>query len=184
MRLKYPKLSLLVLIIVISYAIFSNPFVKQYFSNLGDKGYTGAFLAGLFYSYGFTGPISAGIFLVLDSSLNIFRAGILGGIGAMIADIFIFIFVRKIFMEEFRMLKEENAVKKISDVINKLTEKKPLRFLRVLIIYALAAFFIGSPLPDEAGIILLAGFTDIKPIPLILVSFVFNTLGILALLSI
>lgn len=181
MRIKYPKISLLILIIIAAYVIFRNPAVNAFFSNLGETGHMGAFIAGLFYSYGFTGPISAGVFLSLDPSINILKAGLLGGFGALIADIIIFLFIKSIFMEEFELLKEEKAITGISKFVNKITEKA--KFVRHLIIYILASILLGSPLPDEAGIIILAGLTEIKPVPFILISFICNTAGILILLS-
>ena len=50
--------------------------------------------------------------------------------------------------------------------------------------YAVAGLIIASPLPDEAGIILLAGLTKIKASILAPISLAMNTLGILILLLI
>jgi uncharacterized membrane protein YdjX (TVP38/TMEM64 family) len=47
----------------------------------------------------------------------------------------------------------------------------------------MAGFFIASPLPDEIGVSLLAGFTRIEEKKFALVSFALNTLGIIVLLA-
>jgi membrane protein DedA with SNARE-associated domain len=79
------------------------------------------------------------------------------------------------------------------DEFKRLEKTKPIMFLRkemkmhfshsaqVHILYALAGLIIASPLPDEAGIIMLAGLTHIKPKIMIAISLIFNALGILIL---
>ena len=48
--------------------------------------------------------------------------------------------------------------------------------------YAFAGILIASPLPDEAGVTMLAGLTKISVKSLALISFILNTLGIIILL--
>jgi hypothetical protein len=50
--------------------------------------------------------------------------------------------------------------------------------------YVLAGILIASPLPDEAGITMLAGFSKISEKAIIGISFVLNTVGIFILLLI
>jgi uncharacterized membrane protein YdjX (TVP38/TMEM64 family) len=49
--------------------------------------------------------------------------------------------------------------------------------------YAFAGILIASPLPDEAGVIMLAGLTKIKTWALAIISIILNTIGILIMLS-
>ena len=65
-----------------------------------------------------------------------------------------------------------------------LIEKKLKHKLKVYLMYAIAGIIIASPLPDEAGIIMLAGLTKIKMHNLAILSFLFNTLGIIIILFI
>jgi uncharacterized membrane protein YdjX (TVP38/TMEM64 family) len=171
MKLKYPKLIGFVLSIILAYIIFSNAYVSSVIHNLGKLGYAGSFIAGMFYTFGFTSPLSSGFFIDLNPT-SIFLAGILGGLGALIGDMFIFSFARKYFKDEFKYLGKEKIFKKIRFKLN------------CFVIYMIAAILIASPLPDEAGITLLAGFTKIRVKTIAIVSIIFNTIGILILLSI
>lgn len=178
LNFRYKKIFLLLLSILASYFIFSNPKVADYVSSLNSFGYLGVFIAGLFFAFGFTSPISAGFFITLNPE-NLWLAGVLGGLGALIGDIIIFKFIRFSFMDEFQRLKKTSIIKKVSMLIDETLGHK----IKVYFIYAFAGIFIASPLPDEAAIIMLAGLTKIKLNILAIISFVMNTAGILILLS-
>jgi len=175
---RYPKLAGLAISIIIAYFIFSNPAVKQWFHGLNSWGYLSAFIAGCLFTFGFTSPLSAGLFIILNPE-NIWLAGILGGFGAMLGDLLIFKIIRFSFMDEFERLKKTKALKEIAYLMEKYLGHK----IKVYLMYAFAGILIASPLPDEAGIMMLAGLTKIKTKPLAVISFVMNTLGILILLS-
>jgi hypothetical protein len=106
MKFKYLKLTAFVALIVIAYFIFKNPVIAGFISNLNSFGNFGALIAGFFYSFGFTSPLSAGFFLTLRTE-NIIFTGAIGGVGAMFADLFIFKFVKISFKDEFERLKKE-----------------------------------------------------------------------------
>jgi hypothetical protein len=176
-NLRYPKLLGLACTILLAYFIFSNAAVQGYVSHLNNWGYFGAFFAGILFTFGFTSPISAGMFLVLNPE-NIWLAGILGGFGAMLGDIFIFQFVRFSFMDEFKRLKKTKILRQTSSLIDNFLGPK----IKVYLMYAFAGIIIASPLPDEAGVLILAGITKIKIGILAILGFILNTLGILLLL--
>ena len=179
MTFKYPKLAGFGIAVVLAYFIFSNPLVSKSISHLGEIGYFGTLIAGIFYTFGFSSPFSAGFFIDLNPS-NILITGIIGGLGAFIGDMLIFRFVKISFKDEFKMLKDEKFIKKTGIIIEKIFGKKAQKF----ILYPIAAILIASPLPDEAGITLLAGLTRIKLSTIAAISIIFNTIGILILLSI
>ena len=108
-KFRYPKLLAFVLIIIAAYFIFSNPTVSNFMLMLNGWGYFGAFISGMFFTLGFTSPISAGFFITLNPE-NIWLAGILGGIGAMLMDLLIFKFIRFSFMDEFKRLKHTKTM--------------------------------------------------------------------------
>ena len=176
-KFRYPKLLAFVLIIIAAYFIFSNPTVSNFMLMLNGWGYFGAFISGMFFTLGFTSPISAGFFITLNPE-NIWLAGILGGIGAMLMDLLIFKFIRFSFMDEFKRLKHTKTMKELNYLIENTFGHK----IKIYLMYALTGFFIASPLPDEAGVIMLAGLTKIKANVLAVISFILNTLGILFLL--
>jgi uncharacterized membrane protein YdjX (TVP38/TMEM64 family) len=168
--MKYSKIAVFIAAIILAYIIFSNSSIGNFISNLGGLGYAGAFIAGIFYTLGFTSPFSAGFFIDLNPA-NIWVMGILGGIGALIGDMLIFGFARMYFKDEFKKLGKEKIFKKLKIRLSN------------SIIYIVAAILIASPLPDEAGITLIAGLTKIRANIFAILGFILNTIGILILLS-
>jgi len=176
MIFKYPKLAGFIVAVALAYIVFSNPSVAEFISGLNSFGYFGSVIAGMFYTFGFTSPFSAGFFIDLNPS-SILLAGILGGIGAMIGDMFIFYIVKGFFKAEFILLSKEKSVLWIGKSSEKLLGKR----LNFYLMHLLAVIFISSPLPDEAGITLLAGLTKIKPAAIAAISVISNTIGIIIL---
>jgi uncharacterized membrane protein YdjX (TVP38/TMEM64 family) len=178
-KFRYPKLALFILCIIFAYIIFRNPDVSNFIKSLGNLGYLGIFIAGMFFTFGFTTPFSVGFFISLNPS-NIWLSGILGGLGALAGDLFIFKFVRMSFMDEFKRLENTKLLKEINHLIASHIKHK----IKVYLLYIFAGILIASPLPDEAGVLVLAGFSHIKIKMFMLISFIFNTSGILIMLLI
>lgn len=176
-RFKYPKLLLLILIVIFTYVLFTQPYFEDSVYVIKNLGYISIFIAGLLFSFGFTTPFAIGIFLSLNPE-NIFLASILGGFGAMISDLFIFKIIKFSFIDEFKLLEKTTSFRTILSLINKNIGHK----IRIYLLYAFVGVIIASPLPDEIGVMMLAGLTSIKIKKLAFISFVFNTLGILILL--
>ncbi|MEM0465724.1 MAG: hypothetical protein QXW97_03430 [Candidatus Pacearchaeota archaeon] len=177
-KFKYPKILILGIIIIIAYYIFRIEAVSNYLSNLGNWGYIGIFIGGLLFSFGFTSPFSVGLFLLINPS-NIWIAGIIGGFGALISDMLIYKLIKISFMDEFKRLKKTKAVRDIEKLIQQSFGKK----IKVYLLYSLAGLLIASPLPDELGIIMIAGITKINFKNLAIISFLLNTIGILIILN-
>lgn len=176
---KYPKIIGLLIVIIFAYIIFRNPDVENFVSNLGALSYFGTFIAGMLFAFGFTAPFAAGFFITLTPG-NILLAGVLGGFGAFISDMIILKLIRFSFEKEFRRLGKTKMAKEVRYLIDTYLGHK----IKLYLLYAFAGIAIASPLPDEAGVILLAGFTKIKIKILAMLSFILNTLGILILLNI
>ncbi|MEK6933600.1 MAG: hypothetical protein AABW75_01865 [Nanoarchaeota archaeon] len=176
-RFKYPKLLLLILIVIFTYILFTQPYFENSVSLIKNLGYFSILIAGILFSFGFTTPLAIGIFLSLNPE-NIFLAAILGGIGAMISDLIIFKIIKFSFINEFKLLEKTTPFRTILSLINKNIGHK----IRIYFLYTVVGIIIASPLPDEIGVTMLAGLTSIKIKKLALISFVFNTLGILILL--
>src|SRR3989338_4465166 len=174
----YPKLTALVICIILAYFLFSNPSTQTYVSHLGSYGYLGVFIAGILFAFGFTAPFSVGFFISLNPS-NIWIAGIIGGLGALMSDLIIFSTIKVSFEDEFKKLRNSKTFVKITRLIERSIKEK----IRIYLMYAFAGILIASPLPDEAGVTMLAGLTKISVKILTIVSFILNTLGILILLT-
>ena len=178
-KFKYLKIFWLIISIIIAYIIFSNSSVNSFVNNLGNLSYLGIFIAGMLFSFGFTSPFAAGFFIILKPS-SIWIASLIGGFGALICDLIIFKIIRFSFMDEFLRLEKTYLFKRI----NRNFEIKFGHKIKIYLMYAFAGIFIASPLPDEIGVIMLAGLSKIKAINLSIISIILNTLGIFVLLNI
>ena len=178
-KYKYTKLILLTITITLAYHIFQNPLISRYLSSLQTLSYLGVFIAGILFVLMFSAPFGIGFFLTLNPA-NIWLAAIIGGFGAMVGDLLIFKFIKVSFEDEFNSVRNLKTFKKISKSIDKHFGEK----IRMYVIYAIVGFVIASPLPDEAGVMMLAGLKKINPIILAFIAFILNSLGILILLRV
>lgn len=178
-KFRYPKLFLLVVFSIISYFIFSNGFVNAWIENLGGFGYWGIFIAGICFSFGFSTPFAIGFLLVSNPS-NILVAAFIGGVGALISDLFIFKMIRFSFMDEFLRLKKSRPIVEV----NKILDSSWIHSVKNYLLFAFAGLVIASPLPDELGVSMLAGLTRIRIGILAVISFIMNSFGIFIMLLI
>ena len=178
-RFHYPKLALLAVMIIFAYVIFSNNFVQQYFSQIGQLSYLGIFLAGLLFSFGFTTPYAIGLFLVINP-VSLPLAALIGGFGAFLSDYLIFKTIKMSFMDEFHELEKTWPIAATERTLKKRLPTKAKTFL----LYVTAGFIFASPLPDELGVTLLAGLSTIKIEKFAILSLISNTIGIAILLLI
>ena len=178
-KIQYPKLIVLLISIITAYILFQAHFFLEFAKVLNSHGYASIFLAGLLFSYGFTSPFAVGFFIELASEVNPFIAAPLAGIGAMLSDLIIFKFIRASFQDEFEKLKLTWFFQKIHQLFdNHLSDK-----LKKYTLWTLAGFLIASPFPDEFGVSLISGFTNINRRIFGAVSYILNTTGIFIILS-
>lgn len=175
----YRKLLILAVLSLFAYFIFRNPDVRGFVSSLGELEYLGVFIGGLLFTFGFTTPFAVGFFIILNPA-NPLLVALIGGIGAVVGDLLIFSLIRFSFMDEFRRLEKTDVVQGIRKEMKMHLSHRA----RLYILYALVGLIIASPLPDEAGVIMLAGLTNIKPKIMIAISFLFSSLGILVMSAI
>jgi predicted membrane protein len=178
-KIKYPKILIFVLAIVLAYILFRNPEINSFISNLGKLGYWGLLIAGILFAFGFTAPFAVGFFLTLNPE-NILIAGIIAGLGATISNIFIFKTIKSSFSDEFEDFKKTKLYKEVYHISHKKLHGK----IKLYLSYVFAGILIASPLPDEMGDAMLAGLTKINIILLALIWFTLSTIGILIILGI
>ena len=170
MKWKYKNTFLLALSLLFFYFISDLEIVRNLIGVLGDWGYFGAFIAGIFFVSIFTVAPSMLAVYFLAQTLNPWEVAIFAGVGAAIGDALIFNFLRDGFFDEIRPLFA--------------FFKKPL-FARVFdspyfiwLLPIFGALVIASPFPDEIGISLM-GLSKIKRWQFLIVSFLLNTTGLL-----
>ncbi|MCX6709948.1 MAG: hypothetical protein NTV63_03300 [Candidatus Woesearchaeota archaeon] len=175
LRIKYPKLILLLLTFVFAYFIFRNNSFQQFHRVIISAGYLGTFLSGVFFAYGFTAAPATAILLILSKEQNIIAAGLIAGLGALIGDLIIFNLIRSSFADEMQELSQER-------IISLLSRKGGVFSKYILMV--VGGFVIASPLPDEIGVYLFAASMSVSQKVFSIFSFVLNTAGILVILLI
>lgn len=176
---KYPKILLLIVISIATYYAFSGEFIQNWLYSINNSGYLYSFLFGGLFTFGFSTPMAIAFF-VSYSPENIILTSIIGGFGAVIADLTIFKFIRFSLMDEFEAIKKEKVFTKFNSIFKlKLSEK-----IKLYLTFLFAGIIIASPLPDEVGVSMLAGLSNINTKMLAILSFIFNSFGIFLMLLI
>ncbi len=171
---RYPNLIILLLTILFAFALFRDHELFYLDTTLSSLGYLGTFFFGVLYTYSFTAAPATAILLILAHSQNIYLTGLIAGFGALIGDLTIFALIRCSFTTELNQLSREKIVRFFTKRINRKFKKWSL--------WIIGGFFLASPLPDEIGIILLAGTTNISAKTFSIISFLLNTFGIFVIL--
>jgi uncharacterized membrane protein YdjX (TVP38/TMEM64 family) len=132
------KTVLIILIVLLTLESYLSGTLQKFFNSLGEYGYIGGFIAGFLYSYGVTTPFAIAAFVVLAKQLDIWLLIILGSLGGLIGEYFIYDFAKKESGKSLRIYK--NKTIKIPEIKSKL-----FRRLSPLI----AGLIIATPIPDE-----------------------------------
>ena len=170
---RYPKFLLLFITFLIAYLLFSSKDYGPFQEFIVGLGYAGTFVAGILFTYGFTSAPATAIFLILAQHQNIYLASAIGGIGALVGDLFIFSFIRQSFADEIARLSREKIVHYFNNKLPGMIKKYTLPVV--------AGFIIASPLPDEIGVAMLAASSVISTKIFSIVSYLLNTAGIMAI---
>ena len=179
-KFPYPKIILFLIITIISYFIFTNPGVISYLDGLEILHTNwGVFIAGILFAFGFTTPLSIGLFLTLNPSSILF-ASIIGALGSLIADLLIFKLIHMSFMDEFKSLERTKPFKFIEYEF----DNNFSAHVRNYLLYIFAGIIFASPLPDEVGVTMLVGLSRINPYIFSIISFLLHAVGIAAILLI
>lgn len=179
-KIKYPKLLLLLLTFIIAVMLFyegkTYPPVHDFIVSLG---YFGIFLCGIFYAYGFTAAPAAAALLVLAKEQNLLFAGLIGGFGALLSDIVIFLFIRSSFIDEIRRFEKEKIIKSIGN-----KGKRIFGHYHKYILPSFAGFLIASPLPTEIGVTLMGSLKRLSIKRFVIMAYLLHTAGIFIILLI
>lgn len=175
----YPKLLLLACSFVASYLLYHWGYFDTLEHSLNSHGYTSAFLGGLLFSFGFTSAFGIAIFAEIAESIDPIIGALLGGAGAFLMDLMIFELVRfSVFHDELHRLRE-GVFSRIRALL--LYDRLPER-LRLYLLWSFAGIIIASPLPDEIGVMLVSGITNIDSKKFSVLCFAMNTVGVLVIL--
>lgn len=169
---KYKNTTLLIISLVVLFFIADSTSVKDFISKIGELGYFGAFIIGIFFVSVFTVVPASIVLLYFARNLDPFLVALFAGLGAMVGDYLIFKFLRDHVFEELSDLFNSLGGSHLSKIFNTPHFAWTLPLMGALIV--------ASPLPDEIGLGLM-GLSRIKTWQVILMTFILNATGILIL---
>lgn len=164
----------LIISLIILFYIADNDAVIKLINQIGDWGYFGAFLVGIFFVSIFTVAPSILVIYYLAKYLNPWEVAVFSGMGAVIGDLLIFKFLKNnLFAEWIGLLKSRHKLK-----IKQIFSTSYFSWLLPII----GAIIIISPFPDELGISLM-GLSQINKWQFAIISFILNALGIFIIIN-
>lgn len=170
---RYKNTTLLVLSLIAIFLLASTDWIKQVIAALGETGYIGAFAMGMFFVSVFTAAPAGVVLFNIADRLHPIETALMAGLGGVVGDYILFRYFKDTVFNELAPLFEKITTHKIA----KLFYTPYFGFLLPII----GMIFIASPGPDEVGIGLL-GLSKIKPWQFLLITFLLNTVGILAII--
>lgn len=179
-RIQYPKLSLLACSFLLAYILYLQGFFDLLPQLLHGHGYISMFIGGLIFTFGFTSPFAVAIFIEMADTVHPILGALVAGLGAVVADMTIFQFIRLSFDDEIHRLKASALATWMKDKLHR--ETVPER-IQQYIAWSIAGILIASPLPDELGVTMLSGLTEIRGKPFAAVCFGLNALGVFLILA-
>ncbi len=178
MHWKHKNLILILLGIAIAFLISRSQVFQHLILGLGNFGYLGAFLAGMFFSSTFTVTIGGLILLNLGKVLPPFPLVLFSALGAVTCDLLI-----------YKLIKDRIAAEivPIYEGLEKLEKKSHLKKIFHTKYFGwtlpvVGALVMVTPLPDELAISLL-GISNIKTLRFLLISLCSHGLGMFLVVS-
>jgi uncharacterized membrane protein YdjX (TVP38/TMEM64 family) len=169
---KHKNLLLFIIGLLLAWFFSQNKWFHDFFVGLGNYGYLSAILAGALFVSTFTMATGALILATLASTLLPIEIILLGGIGAVLFDIFIFHYARKGIDQEIEPIYTQLT----GGHLKKLLHTKYFGWT----LPVLGTLMIITPLPDELGVSLL-GMSKISTEKFIVISWLSHTLGMFLL---
>lgn len=160
---------LLVLSLLLLFLFADSAVVRTVIRQMGEYGYVGAFVAGIFFVSTFTVAPASLLLFHLAQEFGAIGIALSAGAGAVLGDLLIFRFFKDRVFEEFRPLMTRAG----NSSLSRLFQSPYFGWLTPLV----GAIIIASPLPDEIGIGLI-GLTWITQWQFMLLSYVLNVIGI------
>ena len=156
--------------IAVAWAIVRFGAVDALLAYLGDGVLAASFAAGMFFTSVMTTAPALAVLGILSLHGNPLLVALVGGLGAVCGDYLIFAFVRDRLGEDFAYLLKREGSPRFFKIFHRKSFRWVLPFVGGLII--------ASPLPDELGLALL-GIAKMRTSRFLLLSFAFNSIGIL-----
>lgn len=166
---KYPQLSLLLAIYLISFFFIELVSPHVLAARLAPFGIIAIFATGIMYTYGFTSAIATILFPLFGLYFPAYLIAVVGGIGASVGDTTILKYMKGGLKYEIDALAQTRFAKRIAKIPG---------FSHPWFVSILGVIVLSSPLPDELGALLIAEGDRIPTKYFTVISFVGNTIGI------
>lgn len=168
----YKNTLLLVLSVAGLFLVVGTAEAQELIASVGELGYVGALLTGIFFVSTFTVAPASVVLFHLAHTLDPVWLALWGGLGSTIGDLVLFRFLR------------DGVYQELAPLIERLRRSHMFALFRTPYFMWLAPFLgvviIASPLPDEVGIGLL-GLSKIRVWQFTFLVFMLNALGILTI---
>lgn len=172
---QYKNTFIFVLSLVLLIIFIDSPIIRNTVNIIGNFGYIGAFITGIFFTSVFTIAPATVVLYDLADKLNPYEVAVLAGLGGVLGDYLILRVLKDSLFEELQpLLNKAESLKKIGIFF-----KTPY-FSWIIPIFG--AILVASPVPDEVGIAML-GLSKVKTWQFILITFVLDALGIFIIVS-
>ena len=166
---QYRNTMLLVLSLLLLFLFADSAVVHTVIRQMGEYGYIGAFVAGIFFVSTFTVAPASLLLFHLAQEFGALGIALSAGAGAVIGDLLIFRFFKDRVFEEFRPLMTRVG----NSSLGTLFQSPYFGWFTPV----LGAIIIASPLPDEVGIGLM-GLTRITQWQFVVLTYLLNAAGI------
>lgn len=161
-----------VIVVLLMIFLYATGILESFILSLRQFEYAGAFVAGLFYSYGMTTPFAIAVLAIMAHGTNPFMLALLGALGAATSDLFLLRTFSSGIGKDIRINGE---------ICIKVPEaKNPFQRAALSV---LGGLVLMSPLPDEVAVILL-GISHMEAWKFAILSFIFKYFGVLAIAGI
>ena len=171
---QYRNTALLLLSLILFFYFSNSEWLQRTIAYIGNYGYIGAFVAGIFFVSTFTIAPAAAVLFNLADILNPFEVALLAGLGGMIGDYVIFRFFKDRVFHELAPLFKQFGGGYIRNIF-----KTPYFIWMSPFI---GAILVASPLPDELGIGLL-GASKLKDWQFLLLVFLLDVAGVFIIVT-
>ncbi len=165
-------LVIVVLGIIVTILLIRIGFLEQFLSVAQQGVYIGSLISGIFFTSVFTIAPASLALAELANTADPWAVAFWGALGACLGDLILFLFVRDVFVEDLNKVIRRKKIKKFFARFH----FSAARWMAPVI----GAIIIASPLPDELGLGLM-GLAKTKIWQLMLITFVMNFIGILAI---
>lgn len=168
-RWRYKNTGLLILSVIVFLYFADSPIIREIIGRIGELGYFGAFVTGIFFVSIFTVAPAGVVLFNLADTLNPLEVALIAGAGSVVGDYLILRFLKdKVFSELGPVFKQFRG-----SYIGKLFRTPYFAWLTPLV----GAALIISPFPDEVGIGML-GLSKLRLWQFLVVTFLLDVVGI------